>query len=164
MSDRETGAAAFPVSGPEACVRRQKRTPGAFVSWLVPLFLATAVFPGDTRAETLKITGTGGAIGGMRLLAEAFRKAEPGVEVVIPRSIGSAGGIRAALAGKLDIGLSARPLGAEERAAGGRQTAYARTAFVFAVNPGVNRSDITLAEVMEIYTGRKKTWDNGTAL
>ena len=40
----------------------------------------------------------------------------------------------------------------------------ARSAFVFAVNPDVNRSDITLAEVIDIYAGRKTTWDDGTAL
>jgi phosphate transport system substrate-binding protein len=137
---------------------------GVTVAWIVPLFLGAVVFPGNARAETLRITGTGGAIGGMRLLAEAFRKAEPGVEVVIPRSIGSAGGIRAAMSGKLDIGVSARPLSAGERAEGGRQTAYARTAFVFTVNPDVKRSDITLAEVIDIYTGKKTTWDDGTAL
>jgi phosphate transport system substrate-binding protein len=145
-------------------VKRVRRTPGVFVAWLVPFFLVAAVFPGTVRAETLKITGTGGAIGGMRLLAEAFRKAEPGVEVVIPRSIGSAGGIRAALAGKLDIGLSARPLSAEELGKGGRHIPYARTAFVFAVNPDVKRSDITLAEAIDIYAGRKTTWDDGTGL
>jgi len=145
-------------------MRGARRISGVFVAWLVPLFLVTAVPPGIVHAETLRITGTGGAIGGMRLLAEAFRKAEPGVEVVIPRSIGSTGGIRAALAGKLDIGLSARPLSAEERAEGGRQTAYARTAFAFAVNPDVKRSDIALAEAIDIYAGRKTTWDDGTAL
>lgn len=143
---------------------RSRRRVGISVAWIVPLFLGTTMFPGNVRAEMLRISGTGGAIGGMRLLAEAFRKAEPGVEVVIPRSIGSSGGIRAAIAGKLDIGLSARPLSAEERAEGGRQTAYARSAFVFAVNPDVKRSDITLAEVIDIYAGRKTTWDDGAAL
>jgi phosphate transport system substrate-binding protein len=164
MSCRETGATAFPESVTEARVRRRGRIPGVFVASFAPLFLAAAVVPGNVRAETLRMTGTGGAIGGMRLLAEAFRKAEPGVEVVIPRNIGSAGGIRAVLGGKLDIGLSARPLSAEELAEGGRQIPYARTAFVFAVNPDVKRSDITLAEVVDIYAGRKTTWDDGTAL
>jgi phosphate transport system substrate-binding protein len=100
----------------------------------------------------------------MRLLAEMFRKAEPGVDMVILRSIGSSGGIRAAIAGKLDIGLSARPPSPEETAQGARPTAYARTAFVFAVHPDVKRSDITLAEVIEIYAGRKSTWDDGSFL
>jgi phosphate transport system substrate-binding protein len=68
------------------------------------------------------------------------------------------------MSGKLDIGLSARPLSAEERAEGGRETAYARTAFGFAVNPNVKRSDISLAEVIDIYAGRKTTWDDGTVL
>ncbi|MBE0568469.1 MAG: substrate-binding domain-containing protein [Deltaproteobacteria bacterium] len=137
---------------------------GFSVAWIVPLILGATVFPGNAHAETLRISGTGGAIGGMRLLAEAFRKAEPGVDVVIPQSIGSSGGIRAVIAGKLDIGVSARPLSPEELAQGARETAYARTALVFAVHPDVKRSDITLAEVREIYAGRKTTWDDGTAL
>jgi phosphate transport system substrate-binding protein len=137
---------------------------GVSVAWIVPLFLGATMVPGNVRAETLRISGTGGAIGGMKLLAEAFRKGEPGVEVILPRSIGSSGGIRAAIAGKVDIGLSARPLSQEEMARGARQTAYARTAFVFAVHPDVKRSDTTLAEVIDIYTGRKSTWDDGTAL
>ena len=143
---------------------RAWRMMGVSVAWIVPLFLGATMVPGNVRAETLKISGTGGAIGGMKLLAEAFRKGEPGVEVILPRSIGSSGGIRAAIAGKVDIGLSARPLSPEEMARGARQTAYARTAFVFAVHPGVKRSDTTLAEVIDIYAGRKSTWDDGTAL
>ena len=143
---------------------RARRMAGVSVAWIVSLFLGAILFPGYVRAETVRITGTGGAIGGMRLLAEAFRMAEPGVDVVILQSIGSTGGIRAVLAGKLDIGLSARPLQPEEMAQGPRQTAYARTAFVFAVHPDVKRSDTTLAEVLEIYAGRKTTWDDGTAL
>jgi len=164
MSGRETGAAAFPGSGPEGCVRITGGITDVIVAWFVPLFVAAAMFPGNVRAETLRITGTGGAIGGMRLLADAFRKTEPGVKVVFPRNIGSSGGIRAAMAGKLDIGLSARPLSPGERDSGGRQTAYARTAFVFAVNPDVQRSDIALAEVIAIYAGRKTVWDDGTDL
>jgi len=137
---------------------------GVAVAWIVPLFLGATMFHGNVHAETLRISGTGGAIGGMRLLAEAFRKAEPGVEVILPRSIGSSGGIRAAIVGKLDIGLSARPLSPEEMGQGAWQTAYARTAFVFAVNPDVKRSDTTLAEVIDIYAGRKTTWDEGIFL
>ena len=143
---------------------RARRRMGVSAAWIVPFLLGATMFPGNVRAETLRICGTGGAIGGMKLLAEAFRKAEPGVEVIIPRSIGSSGGIRAAIAGKLDIGLSARPLSPEEMSRGTRQTAYARTAFVFAVHPDVKRSDTALAEVIDIFAGRKTTWEDGTAL
>ena len=134
------------------------------IAWIVPFFFGATVFPGTVRAETLRISGTGGPIGGMRLLAEAFRKAEPGVDVILLPSIGSNGAIRAVLAGKLDIGLSSREADPEEVSKGARQTAYARTAFVFAVHPEVKRFDTTLAEVLDIYAGRKTTWDDGTPL
>ena len=143
---------------------RARRRMGVSAAWIVPFLLGATMFPGNVRAETLRICGTGGAIGGMKLLAEAFRKAEPGVDVIILQCLGSSGGIRAVLAGKLDIGLSARPLSPEEMAQGPRQTAYARTAFVFAVNPDVNLSDTTLAEVIDIYAGRKTDWEGGAAL
>jgi len=131
---------------------------------LIPLLLIGGIFPDGVSAEVLKVSGTGGSIGGIRLLADAFRKANPGVEMVIPKSMGSSGGIRAALAGKLDIGISARPLNAEECARGGRETPYARTAFVFAVNPGVKESGITLSQAVDIYNGKILRWRSGTPL
>jgi len=143
---------------------RARRRIGVSIAWIVSLSLGAILFPGYVRAETLRISGTGGAIGGMRLLAEAFRKAEPGVDVIILPSMGSSGGIRAALAGKLDIGVTAKPLDAEERARGGRETPYALTPFVFGVNPDVKQSDTTLAEVIDIYAGRKTTWEDGSPM
>ncbi|MGB7631673.1 MAG: substrate-binding domain-containing protein [Candidatus Deferrimicrobium sp.] len=137
---------------------------GVVVAWIVPLFLGATMFHGNVHAETLRISGTGGAIGGIRLLAEAFRKAEPGVDVIILPSIGSGGGIRAVLAGKLDIGLSAMPLDAEERARGGRETPYARTPFVFGVNPDVKQFDVTLSDMIDIYSGRRTTWEDGSPI
>jgi len=145
-------------------VRSAEKMKGASLAWLAPLFLVAAMFPGNVRAETLKISGTGGAIGGIRLLAEAFRKANPGVEVIIPQGMGSSGGIRAAIAGKLDIGVSARRLDAEERTRGGRETPYAQTPFVFGANPDVKQSDVTLSDVVDIYGGRRTTWEDGSPL
>jgi phosphate transport system substrate-binding protein len=100
----------------------------------------------------------------MKLLAEAFRKESPDVSVAIPQGMGSSGGIRAAMAGKLDIGLSARPLTPEEQARGARQRPYSRTAFVFGANPAVKRSGVTLAELVDVYGGRKTAWSDGTPL
>lgn len=132
---------------------------GLILALLGPGGLSGAATSG---AETLKISGTGGAIGGIAQVASAFCRANPGVKVILPRSVGSTGGIRAAIAGKLDIGLSARPLTREERAAGGRETPYARTPFVFAVNPRVGRSDITVDEVRDIFGGKFGWWEDGT--
>jgi phosphate transport system substrate-binding protein len=134
------------------------------IAWGFPLLLALALSPAAVSAETVRISGTGGAAGGMRLLAEAYRKEDPGVNVVILRSMGSSGGIRAALAGKLDIGVSARPMSPDERTRGGLQQPYARTALVFGANQGVKQPGITLPEIADIYAGRKTTWEDGTRL
>jgi phosphate transport system substrate-binding protein len=143
-------------------MRWAKRIAGPALAGVAALFFGLVASPGGTSAETLKISGTGGAIGGIALVARAFCETNPDVKVVIPRSMGSTGGVRAAIAGKLDIGLSARPLTPEERSMGGRGTPYARTPFLFAVNPGVARSDITLAEVVDIYDGKTNWWEDGT--
>ncbi len=131
-------------------------------AWIAAAFLGLWAYPGGSSAETLRISGNGSAIGGIALAARAFRDANPGVKVYIPRSMGSTGGIRAAIAGKLDIGVSARPLTPEERAMGGRETPYARTPFVFAVHRGVDRSGITLDEAVDIYGGETGWWEDGT--
>jgi phosphate transport system substrate-binding protein len=136
---------------------------GIAVAGLLLMFLAAA-FPAAVAAETVKVSGTGSAIGGMKLLAEAYRKENPEVTVVFPTSMGSSGGIRAAMAGRLDIGLSARPLSPQEQARGARQRPYARTAFVFGANTAVKRTGITLAEIIDIYAGRKTAWNDGAPL
>jgi phosphate transport system substrate-binding protein len=123
------------------------------------MFLAAA--SGPAVAETLRISGDGGAVAGIARVVKAFCGANPGVRAVISRPVGSSGGIRAAIAGKLDIGVSARPLTLAERAMGGSDIPYARTPFVFAVNPSVVRSDISLNEAVAIYGGRIARWEDG---
>ncbi len=99
----------------------------------------------------------------MRILGEAFRKTDPGIRVDILPDIGSGGSIRAVLAGSLDIGLSARTLSGEERAAGAVETKYARTPFVFGVNSTLKITDLTLDGVAAIYAG-KRDWENGNRI
>jgi phosphate transport system substrate-binding protein len=111
-------------------------------------------------AETIRISGTSGAMGTMRILGEAFRKTHPDTLIVLFQGMGSSGGIKATLAGRLDIGLSGRPLSDEERARGIRETKYARTPFVFAVHRTVGITDLTLEKVAGIYAG-KRDWENG---
>lgn len=111
-------------------------------------------------AETIRISGTGGAIGTMRILGEAFRKTNPEIRVEILPGMGSSGGVKAVLAGRLDIGLSGRALSGAERAQGVVETGYARTPFVFAVNKSLEMTGLTLKGVADIYKGNRD-WENG---
>jgi phosphate transport system substrate-binding protein len=111
-------------------------------------------------AETIRISGTGGAMETMRILGEAFRKTNPGIRVELLPGMGSNGSVRAVLAGRLDIGLRARTLSGEDRAQGVMETRYARTPFVFGVNSTLEMTGLTLEGVAEIYAG-KRDWENG---
>ena len=117
---------------------------------------------GNAAAETLRIGGTGGALGTMRVLGEEFRKTRPQLEVEVLPSLGSPGGVRAVLAGAIEIGVASRPLKPEERSAGAKQTYLGRTPFVFAVSPASKVTSLTSAELVDIYAGTRTHWPDGS--
>lgn len=112
--------------------------------------------------KTLVIGGTGTALGGMSLLAEAFMKDHPEIKVTVLPSLGSGGGIKAAIAGKLGLAASARPLKDKEKAPGLKAFLYARTPIVFATHKGTAANNVDLEQLPKYYTGKNKTWPDGT--
>lgn len=137
--------------------RRRKTISGWAVAVLAVLLVSG---PRSAVAETIRISGAGGAIGTIRILGEAFRKIYPEIRVDVLPSMGSSGSVKAVLAGRLDIGLSVRTLSGEERAQGVVETRYARTPFVFGVNSTLKMTGLTLEDVAGIYGG-KRDWENG---
>ncbi|MGE5188907.1 MAG: PstS family phosphate ABC transporter substrate-binding protein [Gemmatimonadota bacterium] len=133
-----------------------------FRGWAAAVVVALlAAGPGSAAAATIRISGTGGAVQTFRILARAFQKSRPDVAVAVLPNIGSSGGIRAVLAGKLDIGLSARPLNDAESGRGIVARAYARTPMVFAAYRNVRTGGLTSTEVAEIYSGSRSRWEDG---
>lgn len=126
-------------------------------------FPARAVYAADEQV-VIRIGGTGGALGGIEKLAAAFSKAHPGVDFIFTPSLGSGGGIKAALQGSLDIGLSARPLNEAEIQKGAIATAYARTPFVFVTSHRTEPIDFDLRSFASIYAGDLKTWPDGSPI
>lgn len=115
-------------------------------------------------ASTLKIGGTGAALGTMRILAAAYDAAHPNVQVVVAKSLGSGGGIRATLAGAIDIGLSSRPLKPAELEKGAREIVYAKSPFVFVTNKKRNGINVSSDRIVEIFSGIRATWQDGTRI
>lgn len=129
------------------------------------------IFPGaasadqaDPVASRIRIGGSGGTLGTMQLLAEAFKKSHPQATVLIVPSLGSGGGIKALRAGVIDLALTSRALKDAERSPDARVIEYARTPFVFAAAAGSNVSAITTPELIGIYTGARQTWPDGRPL
>ncbi len=132
-----------------------------FPGWAVAVLVVLLVSGSRTvAAETIRISGTGGAMETMRILGEAFRKNNPGIRVEMVTGMGSSGSIKAVLAGRLDIGLSGRTLNDEEREQGAVETRYAKTPFVFAVNGTLKITGMTLEGVAGIYAGNRD-WEGG---
>lgn len=133
-------------------------TGSRFVAIMTVLaFLAPAVF----AEETIRVSGTGGAIGGMKLLGEAFGKKHPGVKVSVIPSLGSTGGIKAVAAGKLDLAVSARRVKDEENLPGLVEKPYAKAPFIFATSSSNLANALRLSEIRDIYAGKKTTWPDG---
>ncbi len=131
--------------------------------WAVALIglLSHAV---PAAADSLTVTGTGGALSIARLLAQGCMKANPQPRIEVWPVIGSTGGIKAVLAGRLDVGVASRPLTAAERERGAVEIPFALSPFAFCGHRDTVAAGITLREAIDIYDGRKTSWPDGTPI
>ncbi len=144
--------------GSGSLTRRGRR----LVVWAAAVALALAALrPAGAAAGTIRVSGTGGAVTSFRFLGDEFRKTHPNIQVAVLPVMGTSGAVKALLAGKLDIALSARPLNDEERAGAIVARPYAKTPFVFGANDSVKVYGLSLAEAADIYAGRKVRWRDG---
>lgn len=113
--------------------------------------------------ETVRISGTGSGVGGMRLLAEAFMNAHPGEKVEVLAALGSSGGLTALLAGKLDLAVTNRLPNAKELAedAALKATEYAHTPFVIAVHRDLGVKALSTTALAALYAEGAAAFPNG---
>jgi phosphate transport system substrate-binding protein len=132
-----------------------------FCILLVILLLFTVSLTA-TAEESIRIGGTGGALGVMKLLSSEFKREHPSISVAILPSMGSSGGIEAVRAGALEIGLSTMAMtGMEQDLAA---YVFGRTPFVFAVSKTVPISGLTSREVIDIFAGKTVAWPDGAKI
>lgn len=112
-------------------------------------------------SANIKIGGTGNALGTMRILAAAYHEANPDIKVTVLPSIGSSGAIKAIPRGKIDIGLSSRPLKETESVNGIVSVEYARTPTVIAISNNSDLNSISIDQLVDIYTGKLTNWSTG---
>lgn len=136
------------------------------VSSMVALFIllsASCLIAADLKG-TIKIGGTGTALGSFKELAGAFKEIHPDVNIVVLPSLGSGGGIKAVNDGAIDIGLSSRLLKDTEQQQGTVAVEYARTPFVFVTAQKTDDLNFTLEDISKIYSGETKKWPDGTSI
>lgn len=133
---------------------------GLLVCALAPV-AAAGQTAGPSSPAPLIFAGSGTNLPIVRVLAEAFRKSHPEIGIEVPASIGSSGGVRAAADGAVALGLISRPLTAKEKELGLTVLDYARTPMIIAVHPSVAEENLTYAELLDIYRGKKNRWRDG---
>lgn len=128
----------------------------------VSVLLGLSFSPLAAVADTLKVGGTGSALGTMKILANAYRAGHPDTQVLVVPALGSSGSIKAVAAGVLDIGLSGRPLKPAEREQNLAEQEAARTPLVLASMR--SHAGFTLSDIARIYDGTLQTWPDGSPL
>jgi phosphate transport system substrate-binding protein len=131
------------------------------VAFLLSLGLSV---PAAFAAETIRIGGTGSALGTMRALGEAFRKQHPNIEIVVVPGLGSGGGRKALMGGALDVAVTARTWKSAEKLDGPVARLYGWSPFVMAVSAKNSAANLTIQDILDIHGGKKTTWPDGQRL
>lgn len=112
--------------------------------------------------DACEIAGSGSNLPLVERLAHVYHQAHPADRIVVHRSIGSWGGVRAVADGVVHIGLVSRPLKASERRLGVRSIAHVSVAVVLGANPDVPDDSLSSAKLAALVEGRTVRWSDGT--
>lgn len=117
----------------------------------------------DGRKEwVLAGSGTNSLI--TQTLAKAFMDRHPNILMKVIPSIGSTGGIKAVHRGKIALGLASRPFRGIEQTWSLKTRTYARTVVVFGANSAVPDDNLSTQDVIDIYSGKRSKWNNGSTI
>lgn len=132
-----------------------------FIRMALALCLALSWGQRASAQEVVRINGTGAGVALMEPLIEAFEKENKGIKVHMEKSLGSSASIKAVAKNALDLGICGRPLKPAESAEGLVQLDYGKTPFVLVSNTRTKESNLSLKEVVGMFSGKVHTWPNG---
>ncbi len=109
-------------------------------------------------AEELTIVGTGDGVKVLKSIGDAFNLQHPDIEVNVPKSIGTGGGIKAVGNDKYVLGRVARGIKDKEKHFGLSYVPYAKVPVSIIVNESVNVDGLTSQQVVDIFSGKITNW------
>ncbi|MCV0428227.1 MAG: substrate-binding domain-containing protein [Roseibium sp.] len=129
-------------------------TVSLFVSLFVIFF-----HPENASAQSeLKVVGTGDGLEMLREIGEGFSAEHPDIQLSIPPSIGSGGGIAAVSSGTERLGRVARPLKDSEVEYGLVYLPIAKIPSAIFAHPSAGIEELTSEELVKLYSGEIKNW------
>ncbi len=115
-------------------------------------------FVSTVSAEEITIVGTGSSTAILKAIGEAFSHDNPGITIHVPESIGSGGGIKAVGKDKYVLGRVAREIKENEKPYGLTLVPVAKIPIVFFVNTSVSVQNLSIQQVLDIYSGKITNW------
>lgn len=119
----------------------------------------TGAFKSNNAKGKIVIAGSSSVIPVMEKLQEAYKKINGNAEIELQES-DSTTGVNAAADGTCDIGMASRALSDEESNKGLKTTSIAMDGIVVIVNTENDITDLTTAQVNDIFRGNVTTWDD----
>jgi phosphate transport system substrate-binding protein len=129
-----------------------------FMAAFFMLLSGCSIQPESEQATQIVVPGTGACEGILQVLASEFNAKYPGLEVIIPKSIGTGGGIKAAYTEAFPLARVGRPLKGDELKLGLTFLPFANDAVVFAVGKNVGIKSLTVGQLGDIFKGKIVNW------
>ncbi|HMY59487.1 MAG TPA: substrate-binding domain-containing protein [Pseudomonadota bacterium] len=114
--------------------------------------------------DALHMGGTGAMTPLVTLLSEEWTRRSGRPRVLVEESIGSGGGIRAAVDGAIDLGMVSRPLSSEEQKLGLVTMKMGQDVVVLVAHPSVEVSSIATTDLPALYRGERTKQPSGHPL
>ncbi|BEQ13352.1 phosphate ABC transporter substrate-binding protein [Desulfoferula mesophila] len=139
---------------------------GNLAKGLLGLALGAALMMGASAAQaddTITITGSTTVLPIAQKAAEVYMKKNPGVRISVAGT-GSGDGIKSVIDGTADIGDASRDMKAKEiklakeKGENPQKFTVALDCIVPVVNPSNPITNLTIAQLKDIYTGKVKNW------
>jgi len=109
-------------------------------------------------AGQLVISGTGANEVILKELAAAFNAENPEHEIIIPPSVGSAGGIRLVGTGENSLGRVARPFNEDELHYELEYLPFAKDMVIFVVGSKVGIKKLSAKQLAAVFSGKVENW------
>lgn len=111
----------------------------------------------DSNEERVTVSGSTSVGPLMEKEAEKFKENNKGISVEI-NQLGSSAGIKDAINGTVQIGMTSRDLKDEEKAEGIIEVEIAYDGIAIITNPNNKVGSLTISQVKDIYTGKITNW------
>lgn len=113
---------------------------------------------GVVAGSGLNVVGTGDGLEMLREIGDGFSAQHPEVDLSIPPSIGSGGGIAAVSSGAERLGRVARPLKESEVASGLVYLPIAKIPSAVFTHPSTGVSSLSSEDLVKLYSGKITNW------